>query len=387
MSINLKATADDLLYLVSERENWPLLDQVRAHPAAWPELIEWIDRAQSNPDTAGAPPLPPEPKKSTLFSRFHHATAIVEEPPQPDSAEPIPVTVAEPEEGIEVLSQTLRQESETPQRPHAFHLPRLSRKTLIVILASILVLTALVGAGFHLQQAHEQQRISQEAAQRAADNAALSKATTTAKALIDDVQKSPVKDDSDVTPGVGTLQKALEEKRPAHIHADGVTTATEKLEKAYSSAVKKLIAATSSGMDSAIEAADKLKNAPASKARTKMFKLTDTWRGKEITSKNVTTADAERQALVSVTKTVMAEKKKAAASKKKTPAKRQSSVSPKSTYVPRQRSSNSGSSSGTGSNTAAPKSTTPRKNSGGSGSSKSWTVPAPEQQGSLPNHL
>lgn len=391
--INPKASAHDLEILVSDRGHWDLLDEVRDHPAAWPELIEWIDEAQSNPDTAGAPPEPPQPESHGLLHRFHRThpilaeqsfTVSIDDVDQPDSFDELADSLED--ESVPVIENepSATESVATPAKIRQLPLP--SRKLVVIIAAmTVLLLAGLGGTNIVLQQ-REQNRIEQIAAAKAEQEKNFTKARTAADTLMKKVESSPVSTDETVTPSYSELKSILKSKAMDSAHTKKVNSAAKALESAYSTAIAAKSTEIQNALAASISSAADLASAPASDEHTEMDEFISQWQDKKISEENLSDAIAAHTELNALVESVRAQKMaadQAAAAAAAAQARSQS----QSQSTPSQRSSGS-SSSKRSSGSATQKKTSPKSSTGSSsGGSKTWSVPSETPQGSLPDHL
>lgn len=393
--INPKASAHDLEILVSDRAHWDLLDEVRDHPAAWPALIEWIDRAQMNPDTAGAAPEPPDPEPHGLLHRFHHTRTILEDPTEPSS---VPAAGPEPPDSFEELAEGLEAEpvsttvaaspikKSDPQPAKSFRLPLPSRKLIVVIAAVTLLLLAGSGGTRVVMQQREQNRIERIAADKAEQEKAYTKARSAAKTLMKKIDSSPVADEKTVRAPYSKLETTLKSKTTSPDHTKKVNAAAKALSSAFSAAITTKSTEIRNALTTSISSAADLASAPASDDHTKMDALISRWKNRKIGEENLSDAIVARTELDSLVGSVRGEKMAAdQAAAAAAAAQAQSRAQSQST--PSQRSHGSlNSKRSSGSSTQ--KRTSPQPSTGSSSNgSKSWSVPSQTPQGSLPDHL
>lgn len=394
--INPKASAHDLEILVSDRSHWDLLDEVREHPAAWPALIEWIDRAQMNPDTAGAAPEPPEPEPHGLLHRFHHTRTILEDPVEPSS---VPAAGPELPDSFEELAEGLETEpvsaavaaspiiESDPKSAKSFRLPLPSRKLIVVITAVTLLLLAGLGGTRVVMQQREQNHIERITAAKAEQEKAYAKAQSTAETLMKKIDSSPVADEKTVRAPYSKLETTLKSKTTSPDHTTKVNTAAKALSSAFSAAITTKSTEIRNALAASISSAADLASAPASDEHTKMDGLISQWQGKKISEENLSDAIAARTELDSLVESVRSEKTAADQAAAAAAAAAQAQSQAQSQSTPNQRSSGS-SNSKRSSGSTTQKRTSPKSSTGSSsGGSKSWSVPSETPQGSLPDHL
>lgn len=315
-SIDPKATPLHLEALACDPDNWHLLDEIAAHPNAWPELRAWADVAQCHPDDAGPPPSAPETQKRTMLDRirglFGHLRGGRTRKPHVQTASARDARTAGPPGPVPLppSSINLGPTDEDDERPMD-RLARPSGRVVAIAAVSAIGLAGAAGAGYAFTRGMPDPQPERTGAAVSAPNKAEEvKAITrqrnaieAASALLEEINGSPVADELDRS----RLEQAWKDK-----DVPLMETETKSLRQQYDEAVAAKSTAVGASIAGLIAQAESLSQAPESAERGELLELADAWRGVDVTAVNLMDAVQAETRLSELAGTVAAQQEQAA---------------------------------------------------------------------------
>ena len=319
-SIDPKATPLHLEALACDPDNWHLLDEIAAHPNAWPELRAWADVAQCHPDDAGPPPSAPETPKRTVLERirglFGHLRGGRTRKPHVEAASardaraatpPVPVPLPPSSINLGPTDKDCKAEGTRPMG----RIARPSGRVVAIAAVSAIGLAGAAGAGYTLTRGAPDLQSERTGAAVSAPNKAEEvkeitrqrNAIEAASALLEEIDGSPVSDELDRS----RLEQAWKDK-----DVPLMETETAALRQQYDETVATKSTAVGASIAGLIAQAESLSQAPESVERGELLELAGAWRGVEVTAVNLADAVQAEARLSELAGTVAAQQEQAA---------------------------------------------------------------------------
>lgn len=258
---------------------WDRLDQIAAHPSAWPQLRRWASVAQDiGPELAGEPPSPPEPEKHAWMRRLKRTQ------PAPCDGPAAADLQSEITERIQPVTEDRTVVEARPRRS----VRALLRSALAPLCCVILAAAIGAGAywGFGCYQQHEHTVSGQRQVQQAqVARRRLKDEHDQGERLVKDIRNSPVAQEMQdkVQHFAGLLDKH-------HVSAQSLSKDRKQLEGEWNKAMDDKANAAHDDLAGLIGHVDACSTMPDSPELTDARKLAEQWRGKQIDRKNLSRA-------------------------------------------------------------------------------------------------